>query len=212
MTKVLIFVAAAALFIILISFTNLGGGGGGVSPAFNYGEKWEDLRFPIENLVKIGSKAPDEDPFRDDGAGSSGTYLYWFDKSKEEELFFVGQMPHSWLEGSSIKPHIHWTTDLNLVGNVVWGLECTKADVNSFFPLTTILTVVAGADGNSFKHFVHELPEIDMTGFGISSVLVCRVFRDGTDGADTYNNDAGLIEVDLHYLVDSIGSDEQFVK
>jgi hypothetical protein len=44
-------------------------------------------------------------------------------------------------------------------------------------------------------------------------MLVCRLFRNSTDGHDTYTAlDAGLLEVDFHYEVDGFGSDTANIK
>jgi hypothetical protein len=41
----------------------------------------------------------------------------------------------------------------------------------------------------------------------ISSMLVCRIFRNATDATDdTYDDDAGLLEIDFHYEADMVGS------
>lgn len=37
-------------------------------------------------------------------------------------------------------------------------------------------------------------------------VVVCRVYRQA--GSDTYDNDAALLEIDFHYIIDKLGEDE----
>ncbi len=37
-------------------------------------------------------------------------------------------------------------------------------------------------------------------------MLICRLFRDGTNELDTYEADAGLLEIDFHYGMDTLGS------
>ena len=64
------------------------------------------------------------------------------------------------------------------------------------------------------KHYITELSEIDGTGQGMSSMLLCRLFRDtaGAGGTDDYVGDAGLMEFDFHIEIDSFGSHEEYTK
>jgi hypothetical protein len=41
---------------------------------------------------------------------------------------------------------------------------------------------------------------------GLSSMLVCRVFRDAGNATDNYEHDAGLLEIDFHYATNRPGS------
>jgi hypothetical protein len=45
-------------------------------------------------------------------------------------------------------------------------------------------------------------------------MLVCRLFRDaaGVGGTDDYDDDAGLLEIDFHYEIDTIGSRTETAK
>lgn len=47
---------------------------------------------------------------------------------------------------------------------------------------------------------------------GVSSMMVCRLYRSPTVTEDTYSNDAGLLEFDLHYQIDSFGSRNEYIK
>ncbi len=40
----------------------------------------------------------------------------------------------------------------------------------------------------------------------VSSILVCRLYRYASDTLDTYAGLAALLEFDLHYEIDTIGS------
>lgn len=180
---------------------------------------WDDVRVPILSVKLGGSKDPDFAKVFDDGAGSQGVFTYLFDKSVEEEVYFVLQLPHSWKAGTNIRPHVHWFPAANgAAGQFVrWGLEYTWASIGEVFgATTTIYTDASSATTATIpgddpliagKHYMSLLPEIDATGKGWSSMLICRLFRDATDSADTYNNDAGLLEFDCHTQMDKLGSD-----
>jgi hypothetical protein len=88
------------------------------------------------------------------------------------------------------------------------GLEYTWANINGTFGNTTIETrdVPTGVDAAN-DHLVHNVPEngIDGTGYTISSILVCRLFRQAAL-ADNYADPIWIYEFDIHYEIDTIGS------
>ena len=140
-----------------------------------------------------------------------------FSASTEEEVYFAVQMPHQWKEETDLHPHVHWAKSDTNAGDVTWGMEFTKQEIHATFPNTTIITASTPHGGASaqgdHKHSLTELGTIDMTGFdSVSSMLVCRVFRDATNVLDTYTSDAFLLEIDFHYEIDSLGSETEYIK
>jgi hypothetical protein len=131
-------------------------------------------------------------------------------------------MPHNWKEGSVIYPHIHWspqTTGQN--GSVIWGLEYSWVNYNSTtpiaFPNTTIITATTAAiTGTSDvdKHLITAFSSItpSTSQDKISSIMMCRLFRNSSAVADTYQGSAALLSFDFHYEIDGVGSNSQFVK
>ena len=43
-------------------------------------------------------------------------------------------------------------------------------------------------------------------------MLVCRLFRDPADNADTYPQDIAFLQFDIHYEIDSLGSSKEYIK
>lgn len=189
------------------------------------GAYWDDLRVPVTSTRK-GGNDPGFSLFMDDGGGPSrGVFIEWFDDSAIEELFFSAQMPHGWIPRTPLKFHVHWVpAALGGAGQFVrWGLEYTWADIGEDFPNTTIIysdattaqtaTVQQDDPLVAGRHYYTILPDIEDTAItGVSSMLVCRVFRDATDLTDDYVGDAGLMEVDFHYQRNSLGSIVEFRK
>ncbi|MFI1773031.1 hypothetical protein ACH5TX_15060 [Flavobacteriaceae bacterium MEBiC06459] len=178
--------------------------------------RWDDLKVPMNSTNKGSSNAPDWTLFKRNGS-SQGVWLYWFNKGYEEELYFLVQMPHAWKEGSDIYPHIHWTTKSDVgTYKVTWALEYSWSNVGDVFPDTTILTssypIAAVGTVSAYEHAITSLGTISGSGKTLSSVLVCRVYRDGDGPNDTYPTDAGILEIDFHYQIDSDGSREQYTK
>ena len=176
---------------------------------------WEDLRVE-PNARTTGAKAPTFTNYK------NGVYLYYFDNAlaaAEKEIFFNMQMPHAWLLESDIHIHVHWIaiTTGSADEKVRWGLEYTKANVNSVFGATDTIYAEDPEDPPSTTptadtHYLSEFSAIDMTGDELSTVLICRLFRNSSHANDTYGGTAGLLYIDAHYQVDSFGSDEELVK
>lgn len=193
-----------------------------LSSYVHFGSYYDDLRVSALATKVGGSKDPGFAVVKDNGSASQGVFTYWFDDATEEELYFEVQMPHAWLEGDTIHPHLHWIPASNgSVGDSVgWGLEYTWADVNEVFGNTTILYTDNRTDTDTaplaFKHYISAFPAIDGTGHTLSSVLICRVFRDATASGsgitDNYLPDAGLISIDFHFKSDQPGSRQEYIK
>ena len=186
-----------------------------------YGEatQWTDLRVSANSTKKGGSKEPTFTKILDNGASSQGVFAEAFSASTEEELYFEVQMPHGWKVGSDIEAHVHWLPNVaaTVTDKVSWGLEYTWSNVGDTFGNTTIIsgdTIAHGSTAVANSHCITELGDIDATGKTLSSMLMCRVFRDATGslGTDDYASLASLLEIDFHYQIDALGSKSEYVK
>lgn len=167
---------------------------------------WEDLRFPAAGINPPGAVS-DPDIDQTDGA-------LLFDAGGTEIIMGMAQMPHSWLEGSALHPHLHWSpVDAN-AGNVLWRLEYQMAKINGSFPgAWTAVDALEAAGGDAEKHQYAEFAAIDTLGNpGVSMMIKWRISRIGGDASDTYAADAKLLEFDFHYQIASVGSGEEYRK
>lgn len=166
---------------------------------------WEDLRFPAQGINPPGAAS---DP---DINTTTGVLL--FDASSVEVIAGVAQMPHGWKQGSSIYPHVHWQPTNTNTGNVLWRFEYDIANVNGTFSGSyTAIDILDAGSGNANSHLLATFGAISMTGYTISSIIKWKLSRIGDDVTDTYNADAALLEFDIHYEVDSFGSDTEYTK
>jgi len=181
---------------------------------------FDDIRVPVSSTRAGGTKDPDFAVWKTDGS-SQGVFVQWFDKAAEEELYFSMQLPHSWKTGTDIEPHVHWIPKADgSAGAVVnWGLECNWTAIGSTGITTTIIYSSTNHAGDTTlvadKHYLSDLGMMDGSAItGVSSMAVCRVFRDATGAlaTDDYDNDAGLLEIDFHYEIDAIGSGTEYEK
>jgi hypothetical protein len=186
--------------------------GNGPSIGSSWG-MWEDLRFPAESVKAAGVKDPAYSTF------SGSLMAYWFSPTTQEEVFISAQMPHAW-DGSAVYPHFHWfaTTESSVAGHQVrWGIEYTWASIGSTFPAAATVYASTGYPNEQIavnKHYVTSFAKIEPTisQNGISSMLMMRLFRDSTVAGDSFTHGAFLLEFDLHYRMNMIGSRQEMSK
>ena len=184
---------------------------------------FKDVNIPF-SAMEIGSGAiPGLAQFKNNGAGSTGSFLRWFDPTTEEELHFTISLPPDHKLGTDIRVNVYWTPKINGgMGNTVsWGFEYTWADIGTTFSNTTIISSILYAPSDmtfvAGRYYLTKLPLITPpSGAGVimSSNISCRIFRDasGALGVDSFAGDSGLLLVNFRYQADSIGAREEYVK
>lgn len=183
---------------------------------------WDDLRVPLSE-PSTGTTKPEWARFPY-GSSGSAAYINWFKAAGIDEMYFLVQLPHDWKEGTSIYPHIHWSPSVNgSSGPTVprWGLQYTWANIGEAFPpYTTIYGTTTYPSETLVKDRMYLTPlfagttneGISGTNKTISSMLVCRIFRDGDSGEDTFTGLAGALEIDFHYERNTLGSRTEYAK
>lgn len=142
--------------------------------------------------------------------GSQGVFTYIFPAGERRELFFTAQMSHGYKIGTGMHPHLHWAPTDDQTGSVRWGLEYTLASPITSFGNSTILTNDDPAEA-AYKHQISDLGRIPGQQ-AVSFMIVGRMFREGDHTNDTYPSGAALLEFDIHYLIDSIGTTHEYLK
>lgn len=170
--------------------------------------QWDDLRFPATAVNPPGQASdPDFDT-------TNGGYL--FATGSTETIFLIAQLPHSWAEGTDLKPHVHWQKTTSAGGDVLWRLSYKWAAIaevmDSSFTDVDVSTVAAGTPDNDTanEHLITPFGALAATSKTVSSMLVMKLSRIG--GGDDYGADARLLEFDIHYQIDSFGSNQEFTK
>lgn len=182
---------------------------------------WDDLR--VEPSVKgSGANNPALEQYFTNGAGSVGVFLYSFTDvaaANEKEVYFTAQLPHAWAQ-TAIYIHVHWIPSASdTVATPRWGLEYTWANPGSVYGNTTIVyatgNVQNATDLVANTHYITAFSAITPSASqdSFSSVLICRLFRNSSDAADTYNvggNKCGLLYVDIHYEINKFGTNLEY--
>jgi len=170
---------------------------------------WDDLRFPATAINPPG-QASDPDV-------EATTGLLLFAAAGTELVYALAQMPHSWKEGSTISPHIHWTKTTSASGDVAWSLRYQIigiGDVGSgtWSDADTVTTSAITDNDTAWEHLLTPFTDIAMTDQTLSTCILFEISRLGDDSGDTYAADARMLEFDVHYQIDSLGSEQEFIK
>lgn len=169
---------------------------------------WEDVTFP---LVARRLDA------------TTGTLNYDWDNAtivmgangdlsnSADTLMFVCQLPHKVKVNSTADLHIHWEqpADQAYTFDVAYRIQ------NNGSAKTTAWTIVSdiGMANNVFTYTsgtliqITDLLDIDLTGYGISSLIQVKLTR-----SDSTAGDIEAIAVDFHFEIDSLGSRQEYVK
>lgn len=174
---------------------------------------WEDLRFDSNALKAAGVK----DPAYSTCVGN--LRAYYFSHTTQEELYINVQMPHAWA-GSAIYPHVHWlatTGSATVADSPLWALEYSWANIGSTMsaPATVYASTHSPASAvTSLRHNITSFSPIDPTisQNGLSSMMLVRLYRDSTVASDDFEHGAFLLEFDLHYQINMIGSRQELTK
>jgi len=166
--------------------------------------RWEDLRFPAANLKPGTSGVPTWD-------NTNGLHEF----AVGDYIFFQAQMPHSWKVGTPIEPHLHWAKITSASGNVKWQLDYRISKIGevwSSFDTISDETPDVSDNDTAYTHALTSLGEIDMTDDeNISDMIIGKISRVAASGTE-YGTRAALLEFDIHYQVDSFGSERTYIK
>ena len=177
----------------------------GGSPLF-----WNDLVIPAQGINLSGTPAP---PTPDTALLGDGCLL--FSNTVENNVAVQFQMPHDWCEGTDIHLHMHWCKTTADTGTVLWDAKWSVAKVGTVFPAmsayATASVEVANAD-TADLHAISEWAAISMTGNTLSTIVKVVMRRDATNGSDTYDQNAKLLGIDVHYQIDAPGSLQELLK
>jgi hypothetical protein len=170
-----------------------------------YTGAWEDLRFSAAGINPPGAAS---DPGLDTEDG-----CWLFSASATNIIAIQAQMPHEWHEGTELRFHLHWSPTNTNTGNVLWRVEYKVANINEAFPASwTLMDKLDAGSGTADMHQLAAFAAVSMTGKTLSSMIKIKISRIGGDVTDTYNANAKLLEFDIHYLRDALGSATEYVK
>ena len=171
--------------------------------------QWDDLRTAATAVNPPGAAS---DPDRESTSG-----LLLFNAGSTELVYIFQQMPHKWQYGTEIRPHVHWTKTTSAAGNVAWRLRYKRFDIAevgdaAWTDIGIKTEVVAWTPDNNTasEHLITSFGDLEMVSQGLSDCLLFELSRVGGDASDTYGADARLLEFDVHYQINKLGSEDEF--
>jgi len=167
---------------------------------------WETIRVSAMAMKDVATASPPT------FANTYGNMYTWeFATGADDQLFFVVEIPHGYIEGTDIVAHCHWFPKTRYTGipnptyTVTWALEYEWENIDAYYGVATTVTAPWEYLTAEYKrHFDTEIGTLSGTGKTISSVLLCRLYRDVS--ADNYPSDACLLGVDFRFQTDGCGS------
>lgn len=163
---------------------------------------FDDLVVPLTTTRRGSNTKPD---FDETNVG------YLFPQNDTDEiLYFIVQLPHSYKVGSDIYPHVHWRQAA--AQNVTFKMDYKWFNIGDAVPAgfttITLATPVVTYSSGSIHQISKSTAAISGTGKGISSILLCKLYRDD----NVYTGDALTFQMDFHVEKDTLGSADEFVK
>ena len=174
---------------------------------------YDDLRFPATSVKVTSTNPPGEQSYK-------GGLVLAFSDTSDNIVYFNAQFPHKRKRYTDLGPHIHIVLPTAGAGagveNMKFDLTYSWAGVNSEFPAETTISFTEDVQTYSANtHKIIGFPDISKDAIAgvdnVSSMMICSLKRD-TSVANNYTDDVYLLEADIHYEVDSLGSREIFNK
>lgn len=174
---------------------------------------WDDIRIIPSAFDFAGNADPTNVAV---SIGNMTFRLYEFATS--DEAYCTVQMPHGYKRGSTLRPHVHWTPGTR--GNeeagksVAWKAQISCAQYGEVFSdaVTVDLTSTLGESAVDGEHVIGPSADYEVPAtFGESGMLLIRLYRDFGDSwvGTSSGSRPLLLEFDIHYQMDKLGSDDE---
>jgi hypothetical protein len=166
--------------------------------------RWEDLRFPSQAINPPGGIT---NPNR-----SETTAMLEFAGNADNMIAGIAQMPHSWKEESDVTPHLHLMFPTSANADTRWKFEYNRMPLKGYAEsgygnYASLPVITVANPQNVTGHVYTQFASVPMSGCSGSSCMLWRVSRlASSDAADTDTNSCVLLEFDIHYQSDKMGS------
>lgn len=162
---------------------------------------WTDMVFEMFPTRKGANEKPDWD--------STNIGFLFPQNDATEKLWVVAQMPHQWKVGSTIYPHVHVRQARD--EQATFKIDYQWYDIGDTIPSAATYTMNTYAitySSGTIAQLIKGSGGISGAGLGISSILKIVLYRQD----NVYGADMLVDQFDIHYEVDSLGSNEEYTK
>ena len=163
---------------------------------------WDDLVMPLVSTMRGATAKPDYD--------YTNMGMLFPQNNKGEVVYITVQMPHCWKEGTTVYPHLHFRRTASTIPAFYISYSWTNiGDTIAAFSAATLLDTFTPAYSAGSIHQIAYLDGgIKGTNKTISSILNIKLYRND----NTVTGDVLAYQFDIHYLKDSNGSRQEYVK
>lgn len=185
-------------------YLTIGGVGGSYVEFTEYGERrsygdayvWDDIRIPLTQSKLGATSKPDFD--------YTNIGLLFPQNDATEIAYAIAQLPHSWAEGTTIFPHVHFqqAADAQVTFKIDYKWFNMGDAVPAAFSTATMNSYVHTYVSGNLHQLVGTGSGIAGTGKVISSILLMKLYRQD----NVYTGDVLTFELDIHHQRDSDGS------
>lgn len=161
--------------------------------------QYTDLVFQASTLKTVGQNdKPDFIP---------ANVTLSFPEDTTEMVGIIVQMPHGWKQGTTIYPHVHWRQAAN--NAVDWKISYMWWNIGDVVPVSYTQVTLATLTQSYTSGTLHQLSTnnsgISGVGKGLSSILIIKLYRK----SDSYTGEAELLQFDIHYELERLGSNNE---
>ena len=157
---------------------------------------WDDLVFPAFQLKTVGQT--DKPDFIVANLALS------FPEDTTEMVGTLAQMSHRWKPGTRIYPHVHWIQGADQ--NVDWRISYKWWNIGDPDPVTYTQVLLDSAvidyTTGTIQQLNTNVTGISGAGKTLSSMIQIKLYRK----SDNYTGEVQLLQFDIHFQIDKIGS------
>jgi len=166
---------------------------------------WADIQFSISSGRVGVANFPDWD-----GTFTANNGEYKFDIGDYIDLS-ANELPHSWKEGTAVKPHLHLALDgANTSGGnqyVQFTVYIAYSDVNEVWTETSLTAEYTIPNGTAdLTHLLLSMGDLAMTNNLIGTQMKIRLKRIAATGGTEYPNHIFVTQLGVHVENDTLGS------
>ncbi len=148
-------------------------------------------------------------------AANAGLFALRFDDGDDDDLVCSFQMPHGWVAGSLVHPHIHLmlAADNAAIATAVMEFEYALkpptggVGATQSVIVTKLISVPVASAGYML---MPDFGPVTMTGYGLSTCIPSRYARLAASSTDTLNAHVFAISADVHYQRNRLGSNQEY--
>jgi hypothetical protein len=175
---------------------------GGFQESFGDAISYDDQVLPLSSWLEVTSP-PDAVTV----PWSTLVKAHWFDgNNKLESLHFSQEMQHGYKEWTDVELHLHWMPSTANTWDVKRQVEIGRVDSATWAISFSTLTWTTAANWTAWATRYTSFGTLTWTWKTIRSQFVGRLFRNPSDAADTYPDDAIAVTLWIHYQKDTSGS------